>query len=202
MHIAYRLLRGRPSSRRFTARAASRSSRRTCSSPRPTWGEPSPRKRNAGSLRRLHTQLRARDKKTGRVESRFFLAFFQNETEKNRRLGRFPQAEEFLSLTNWSILKNPDCSNNLRSQLHRNLGKLYSAQGKLDHAANPALLSSDSLKSCRERERKRETARSGARRALEGHLLLESRGRSGTRRHASASRAPRELATNNDDEGK
>ena len=44
------------------------------------------------------------------------------------------QAEEFLSLANWSVLKNPDCSNHLRSQLHRNFGKLYSAQGKLDEA--------------------------------------------------------------------
>ena len=54
--------------------------------------------------------------------------------EANLGLGRFQQAEEFLSLANWSILKNPDCSNNLRSQLHRNFGKLYSAQGKLDQA--------------------------------------------------------------------
>lgn len=54
--------------------------------------------------------------------------------EANLGLGRFQQAEEFLSLANWSILKNPDCSNNLRSQLHRNFGKLYSAQGKLDRA--------------------------------------------------------------------
>ena len=31
--------------------------------------------------------------------------------EANLGLGRFKQAEEFLSLANWSILKNPDCSN-------------------------------------------------------------------------------------------
>ena len=29
--------------------------------------------------------------------------------EANLGLGRFKQAEEFLSLANWSILKNPDC---------------------------------------------------------------------------------------------
>ena len=54
--------------------------------------------------------------------------------EANLGLGRFSQAEEFLSLANWSVLKNPDCSNAIRSQLHRNFGKLYSAQGKLDEA--------------------------------------------------------------------
>ena len=54
--------------------------------------------------------------------------------EANLGLGRFQQAEEFLSLANWSVLKNPDCSNAIRSQLHRNFGKLYSAQGKLDQA--------------------------------------------------------------------
>jgi hypothetical protein len=41
---------------------------------------------------------------------------------------RFTATEEFLSLANWSVLKNPQCSNTLRSQLHRNFGKLYSAQ--------------------------------------------------------------------------
>ena len=51
--------------------------------------------------------------------------------EANLGLGRFKQAEEFLSLANWSVLKNPGCSNAVRSQLHRNFGKLYSAQGKL-----------------------------------------------------------------------
>ena len=54
--------------------------------------------------------------------------------EANLGLGRFQQAEEFLSLANWSVLKNPDCSNAIRSQLHRNFGKLYSAKGKLDEA--------------------------------------------------------------------
>ncbi|KAJ1448005.1 hypothetical protein M885DRAFT_540677 [Pelagophyceae sp. CCMP2097] len=54
--------------------------------------------------------------------------------EANLGLGRFAQAEELLSRANWSILKNPDCSNALRAQLHRNFGKLYSAQGKLDAA--------------------------------------------------------------------
>ena len=38
------------------------------------------------------------------------------------------KAEEYLSLANWSILKNPDCSNRTKSQLYRNFGKLYASQ--------------------------------------------------------------------------
>lgn len=49
-------------------------------------------------------------------------------------LGKHRPAEEFLRRANWSILKNPDCSNNLRSQLHRNFGKLYFAANKLGDA--------------------------------------------------------------------
>jgi tetratricopeptide (TPR) repeat protein len=49
-------------------------------------------------------------------------------------LGRYKQAEEYLSLANWSILRNPDCSNRLKSQLYRNFGKLYASHGKLDDA--------------------------------------------------------------------
>lgn len=54
--------------------------------------------------------------------------------EANLGLGRLGKSEEFLSLANWSILKNPDCSQVIRSQLHRNFGRLYLAQGKLDDA--------------------------------------------------------------------
>ena len=50
--------------------------------------------------------------------------------EANLGLKRLQAAEEFLSLANWSVLKNPECSNRIRSQLHRNFGKLYAAQGK------------------------------------------------------------------------
>ena len=37
-------------------------------------------------------------------------------------------------MANWSVLKNPDCSNALRSKLHRNFGKLYASQGRFDKA--------------------------------------------------------------------
>lgn len=55
-------------------------------------------------------------------------------SEANLCLGRLQSAEEFLSLANWSILKNPSCSNAIRSQLHRNFGKLYTTQSKFDEA--------------------------------------------------------------------
>ena len=51
-------------------------------------------------------------------------------SEANLGLKRYQSAEEFLSLANWSVLQNPSCSNSVRSQLHRNFGKLYGAQGK------------------------------------------------------------------------
>mmetsp|Transcript_20205 Transcript_20205/g.42332 ORF Transcript_20205/g.42332 Transcript_20205/m.42332 type:complete len:456 (+) Transcript_20205:113-1480(+) len=54
--------------------------------------------------------------------------------EANLGLEKFQQCEEFLSLANWSVLKNPTCSNALKSQLHRNFGKLYTAQDKLEEA--------------------------------------------------------------------
>lgn len=75
-------------------------------------------------------------------------------------LGRVAQVEEFLSMANWSVLKNPSCrfepcirhtfignthfilywlclccdSNGLRSKLHRNFGRMYLAAGRNEDA--------------------------------------------------------------------
>lgn len=54
--------------------------------------------------------------------------------EANLGLGRFTKAQEFLTIAQQIIAKNPDCSNNVRSQLHRNLGKLHFANGNLEDA--------------------------------------------------------------------
>lgn len=54
--------------------------------------------------------------------------------EANLGLKRLKQAEQFLSLANWIVLKTPTCSNAVRSQLHRNFGKMRAAQGKYDDA--------------------------------------------------------------------
>ena len=62
------------------------------------------------------------------------VAGYLRMAEANVGLGRFQAAEQFLSMANWSITKNPDASNALRSKLHRNFGKVYAARGKLDEA--------------------------------------------------------------------
>ena len=54
--------------------------------------------------------------------------------EANLGLLNFSQAEEFLTKANWSLLKSANSSNALRSQLRRNFGKLYAAQGKYEEA--------------------------------------------------------------------
>ena len=54
--------------------------------------------------------------------------------ESNLGLKRYKVAEEFLLYANWSVLKNPDCSNELKSQLYRNFGKLYASQGRFQDA--------------------------------------------------------------------
>jgi tetratricopeptide (TPR) repeat protein len=54
--------------------------------------------------------------------------------ESNLGLKRFKVAEEFLLYANWSVLKNPACSNELKSQLYRNFGKLYASQGRYKDA--------------------------------------------------------------------
>lgn len=54
--------------------------------------------------------------------------------ESNLGLKRYKVAEEFLLYANWSVLKNPTCSNELKSQLYRNFGKLYASQGRFQDA--------------------------------------------------------------------
>ncbi|XP_074831819.1 zinc finger MYND domain-containing protein 12 isoform X1 [Carettochelys insculpta] len=55
-------------------------------------------------------------------------------------LGRLTQAEEYLSQTQWIVLKTSDCNNGIQSKLHRNLGLLYAAKGNFEeslyHLAN------------------------------------------------------------------
>jgi hypothetical protein len=55
-------------------------------------------------------------------------------SEANLGLGLLRNAEQFLNLANWAVLKNAGCGNAIRSQLHRNFGKLFTAQGKLSEA--------------------------------------------------------------------
>ncbi|KAJ3120979.1 Zinc finger MYND domain-containing protein 12, partial [Irineochytrium annulatum] len=43
-------------------------------------------------------------------------------------LKQYKQAEDYLSLAKWAVLKSEKCENVIRSQLHRNLGLLYASQ--------------------------------------------------------------------------
>ncbi|KAG8463355.1 hypothetical protein KFE25_004866 [Diacronema lutheri] len=54
--------------------------------------------------------------------------------EANLGARRFPQAEQFLTLANWVLVKNPQASDALRSTLRRNFGKLYASQGRFEDA--------------------------------------------------------------------
>lgn len=49
-------------------------------------------------------------------------------------LKQYSQAEDYLSLAKWAILKAQTCQNGIRSQLHRNFGLLYASQGNYDEA--------------------------------------------------------------------
>lgn len=43
-------------------------------------------------------------------------------------LQNFQQAQEFLSMANWSIIQNPECDDNLRAELFQTYGILYANQ--------------------------------------------------------------------------
>ncbi|KAI9349459.1 hypothetical protein DFJ73DRAFT_833634 [Zopfochytrium polystomum] len=49
-------------------------------------------------------------------------------------LKQYRQAEDYLSLAKWAVLKAESCANKVRSQLHRNFGLLYASQGNYDEA--------------------------------------------------------------------
>lgn len=55
-------------------------------------------------------------------------------SEANLGAKRFHQAEQYLTLANWVLVKNPQASDALRSTLRRNFGKLYAAQGRYEEA--------------------------------------------------------------------
>lgn len=61
-------------------------------------------------------------------------------------LGRSSQAEEYLSQAQWTVVKIPSCSDEIKSRLHRNLGMLYATQNNypeaLTHLADDIFYSS------------------------------------------------------------
>ncbi|RKO86379.1 hypothetical protein BDK51DRAFT_24407, partial [Blyttiomyces helicus] len=51
-------------------------------------------------------------------------------------LQQYTQAEDYLSLAKWAVLKAEHCAHGIRAQLHRNFGLLYSSQGNYEEALN------------------------------------------------------------------
>ncbi|XP_074161585.1 zinc finger MYND domain-containing protein 12 [Sminthopsis crassicaudata] len=55
-------------------------------------------------------------------------------TEASIGLGQIVQAEEYLSQAQWVVLKSTECSDEIHSLLHRNLGLLHTAKGNYEEA--------------------------------------------------------------------
>ncbi|KAJ3209974.1 Zinc finger MYND domain-containing protein 12 [Dinochytrium kinnereticum] len=49
-------------------------------------------------------------------------------------LKQYQQAEDYLSLAKWAVLKSEKCENSVRAHLHKNFGLLYASQGNYDEA--------------------------------------------------------------------
>ncbi|XP_029434507.1 zinc finger MYND domain-containing protein 12 isoform X2 [Rhinatrema bivittatum] len=69
--------------------------------------------------------------------------------EANIGLGDLMQAQEYLAQAQWTVLKSPDCGSSIQHKLHRNLGRLYAAEGNfqesLYHLANDIYHSSEAF---------------------------------------------------------
>ncbi|KAM9037288.1 zinc finger MYND domain-containing protein 12 isoform 3-T3 [Sarcophilus harrisii] len=55
-------------------------------------------------------------------------------TEASIGLGQIVQAEEYLAQAQWIVLKATECSDEIQSLLHRNLGLLHTAKGNYEEA--------------------------------------------------------------------
>lgn len=49
-------------------------------------------------------------------------------------LGKLSQANEYLSQAQWTVLKTPECGNEIKSRLYRNLGLLQAAKENFSEA--------------------------------------------------------------------
>jgi len=49
-------------------------------------------------------------------------------------LGRLEQAEDYLLQGQWTVLKTPECTNEIKARLHRNLGMLHAERGNFSEA--------------------------------------------------------------------
>lgn len=58
------------------------------------------------------------------------MKFFTNHSVLNQH----EQAEEFLSIASWCIIKNANCPAHVRAELHQHFGLLYVARNSMDKA--------------------------------------------------------------------
>lgn len=59
---------------------------------------------------------------------------FLNLSDLFAGLGRLAQAEKYLSQAKWTVTKTPECKDDIKSKLHRNLGNLYATQENYENA--------------------------------------------------------------------
>jgi tetratricopeptide (TPR) repeat protein len=62
------------------------------------------------------------------IEAYFLLA------KANQSLKRYREAEEFLSIASWTVIKNRDASSHIKAELHSNFGLVYVMEGNLEKA--------------------------------------------------------------------
>jgi hypothetical protein len=68
--------------------------------------------------------------------------------ESSIGLKQYKQAEDYLSLAKWAILKVDSAPETIRAQLHRNLGMLYSSKGHYDEALRELAYDVFSFRNC------------------------------------------------------
>ncbi|KAL0477908.1 hypothetical protein AKO1_012775, partial [Acrasis kona] len=55
-------------------------------------------------------------------------------SKAHQALRHYQQAEEFLGIANWTIMKNSECPNTVKAELHQNLGLLYVNKQEIEKA--------------------------------------------------------------------
>lgn len=77
--------------------------------------------------------LRLKEKYYGHGHLQLVPAYF-HLARTNQYMDKFKAAEEFLSLAQWTILRNKDVDVSLKAELHQTFGLLYASDAKLDAA--------------------------------------------------------------------
>ena len=88
------------------------------------------KKATVGGLKALQYIQRLYGKDSVQQVEAYFLL-----SKASQLMDQFKQAEEYLSIANWTCMKNREtCPANLRAELHQHFGLLYVQQGKVNEA--------------------------------------------------------------------